>query len=68
MGIHLTEVSLRNLRNCDGRYLLVILLPSRIPEGQLDALAIDIDIGDVVFEDGWDVNLSDDKECRGDKR
>ena len=68
MGIYLTDVSLRNLRNYPGRYLLVILLSSRIPEGQFDALAIDIDIGDVVFEDGWDVNLSDDKKCRGDKR
>lgn len=36
---------------------VVIFLASGIPEGELDVLAIDFDIGDVVLEDGGDVNL-----------
>jgi hypothetical protein len=33
-------------------------LAGRIPEGQLDVLAINLDIGNVVLKDGWDVDLS----------
>ena len=36
---------------------VVIFLASGIPEGELDVLAIDLDIGDVVLEDGGDVDL-----------
>jgi hypothetical protein len=36
---------------------VVVLLASRIPEGELDVLSIDFDIGNVVLEDGWDVDL-----------
>ena len=36
---------------------VVIFLTSGIPEGELDVLAIDFDIGDVVLEDGGDVDL-----------
>lgn len=36
---------------------VVILLTSGIPQGQLDVLAINLDIGDVVLEDGGDVDL-----------
>ena len=36
---------------------VVVLLAGRIPQGQLHVLAIDLDIGDVVFEDGGDVDL-----------
>ena len=36
---------------------VVIFLASSIPEGELDVLAIDLDIGDVVLEDGGDVDL-----------
>ena len=36
---------------------VVILLTSGIPEGELDVLAIDLDIGDVVLEDSGDVDL-----------
>lgn len=38
---------------------VVILLTSGIPQGQLDVLSINFDIGDVVLEDGWDVDLCD---------
>lgn len=38
---------------------IVVLLASRIPKGQLDVLAIDLDVGDVVLEHGGDVDLSD---------
>jgi hypothetical protein len=37
---------------------VVILLASSIPKGQLNVLAIDFDIGDVVLEDGGDVDLN----------
>lgn len=36
---------------------VVILLAGGIPEGELDVLAIDLDIGDVVLEDSGDVDL-----------
>ena len=36
---------------------VVILLASRIPQGQLDVLAINLDIGDIVLEDSGDVDL-----------
>lgn len=37
---------------------IVILLTSRIPKSQLDVLSIDLNIGHIVLEDGWDVDLS----------
>ena len=36
---------------------VVIFLASRIPKGQLDVLAVNLDIGNVVLEDGGDVDL-----------
>lgn len=36
---------------------VVILLASRIPKSQLDVLSIDLNIGNIVLEDGWDVDL-----------
>jgi hypothetical protein len=42
-----------------GAETVVILLASRIPEGQLDVLAIDLDIGDVVLKDSGDVDLGE---------
>jgi len=36
---------------------VVIFLAGGIPEGELDVLAIDLDVGDVVFEDSGDVDL-----------
>lgn len=36
---------------------VIILLASRIPKGQLDVLAIDLDIGDIVLKDGGDIDL-----------
>ena len=41
---------------------IVILLTGGIPQGQLDVLAINLDVGDVVRKDGWDVDL---KQSRG---
>ncbi len=37
---------------------VVIFLTGGIPQSQLDVLSINLDIGDVVLEDGWDVNLA----------
>lgn len=37
---------------------IVILLAGGIPQGQLDVLSINFDVGDVVLEDGWDVDLN----------
>jgi hypothetical protein len=42
---------------------VVILLTSSIPKGQLDVLAINLDIGDVVLEDGGDVDLVEMCQC-----
>jgi hypothetical protein len=39
---------------------VVIFLASRIPEGELDVLAIDLDVGDVVLENGGDIDLMRD--------
>lgn len=36
---------------------VVIFLTSRIPKGEFNVLAINLDIGDIVLEDGGDVNL-----------
>jgi hypothetical protein len=47
-----------------GAETVVILLASRIPEGQLDVLAIDLDIGDVVLKDSGDVDLEDGELAR----
>jgi len=39
---------------------VVIFLAGGIPEGELDVLAVDLDIGDVVLENGGDVDLQSD--------
>lgn len=36
---------------------IVIFLASSIPQGQLNVLSIDLDIGNIVLEDSWDVDL-----------
>lgn len=41
----------------EGTETVVIFLASRIPQGQLDVLAINLDIGDIVLKDSGDVNL-----------
>jgi len=41
-----------------GAQTIVVLLASSIPEGELDILAIDFDIGHVVLKDGGDVHLT----------
>lgn len=41
----------------EGSETVIIFLSSRIPQGQLDVLVVDLDIGDVVLEDGRDVDL-----------
>jgi hypothetical protein len=40
-----------------GAETVVVFLTSRIPKGQLDVLVVDLDVGDVVLEDGGDVDL-----------
>lgn len=37
---------------------VVVLLAGRIPKRQLNMLSINLDVGDVVFEDGGDIDLS----------
>ena len=41
----------------EGPESVVVFLAGGIPEGELDVLAIDLDIGDVVLEDSGDVYL-----------
>lgn len=36
---------------------VVILLAGGIPEGELDVLAVDLDVGDIVLEDSGDIDL-----------
>lgn len=38
---------------------IVVFLTRRIPKGELNVLAIDLDIGDVVLKNGGDVDLRD---------
>lgn len=38
---------------------VVIFLTSSIPKGELDVLAIDLNIGDIVLENGGDIDLRD---------
>ena len=37
---------------------IIVLLSSRIPQGKLNMLSIDLDIGYVVLEHGGDINLA----------
>lgn len=48
------------MTECRG-YALVILLTGGIPKRQLDLLAVDFDIGNVVLKDGGDVDLHTDE-------
>jgi hypothetical protein len=41
----------------EGAETVVILLTGGIPEGELDVLAVNLDVGNVVLEDGGDVDL-----------
>jgi len=41
----------------EGPQPVIVLLARRVPQGQLHLLAIDLDVGDVVLEDGGDVDL-----------
>ena len=40
---------------------IVILLTSRIPKSELNVLAVDLNIGNVVLEDGGDVDLDESR-------
>lgn len=40
---------------------VVVLLTSRIPKSQLNMLSINLDVGDIVLENGWDIDLERDK-------
>lgn len=42
-----------------GTETIVVFLASRIPKGQLDVLAIDLNVGDVVLENSGDVDLKE---------
>lgn len=46
----------------EGAEAVVIFLASGIPKGQLDVLAVNLDVGDIVFENGGDVDLRRRKE------
>jgi len=41
----------------EGAETVIILLTGRIPQGELDVLSVNVDIGDVVLENGRDVDL-----------
>ena len=41
----------------EGAQTVVVFLASRIPESELDVLAVHLDVGDVVLKDGGDVDL-----------
>ena len=42
---------------------VVVFLASRIPQRELDVLAVDLHIGDVVLEHGGDIDLGCGKAC-----
>ena len=39
---------------------IVVLLSGRIPQGKLDVLSIDFDVGHIVLEHGGDIDLTGD--------
>lgn len=41
----------------EGTETVIVFLTCRIPKRQLHVFSIDLDIGDVVFKDGGDVDL-----------
>lgn len=41
----------------EGSQSVVVFLSSSIPEGQLDVLSINFDVGDVVLENGGNIDL-----------
>lgn len=41
----------------EGAETIVVFLAGGIPKGKLDVLAIDLNVGDVVLENGRDVDL-----------
>lgn len=45
------------IRVREGTETIVILLASCIPQGKLYVLSVDLYIGNVVFENGGDINL-----------
>jgi hypothetical protein len=45
------------VRIAKGSETIVVFLARSIPQRQFDVLAIDLDIGNVVLEDGRDVDL-----------
>lgn len=47
----------------EGTETVVIFLAGGIPEGELDVLAVDLDIGDVVLEDSGDIDLDGVSGC-----
>lgn len=54
MGVWITE----------GPETVIVLLASGIPEGELDVLAVNFDVCDVVLEHCWDVDLVTVDESR----
>jgi len=48
------------IRVGEGSETIVVLLSSRIPKRQLNMFSVNLDIGNVILEYSWDVNL---REC-----
>lgn len=46
---------------------VVIFLASSIPEGELDVLAVNLDISDIVFENGGNVDLENGAQVVSDR-
>lgn len=44
----------------EGTETVIVFLASSIPQGEFNVLVVNLDIGDVVLEDGGDVDLKDD--------
>ena len=46
---------------------VIILLPGRIPQGKLNVLSANFDIGHIVFEHRWNINLASRYHIRKSK-
>jgi hypothetical protein len=46
---------------------VIILLSRSIPQGKLNVLPIDFDIGNIVLEHSGDINLADGTVCQNTK-
>lgn len=59
-GVHDQAVDEKDGRVGKRAKSIIIFLTSCIPKRQLYSFTVNFDIGDIVLEDGWNINLKND--------